>query len=58
MRGGVTRLTVTGAPMWGAPVAGEGESSGSGGGWNEILSGIKTLLETGEPLPFQSGRTA
>lgn len=59
VRGGVTRLTVThdvtGAPMWAAVLRGESESSGAGGGWNEILSGLKTLLETGEQLPFQSG---
>jgi uncharacterized protein YndB with AHSA1/START domain len=59
VRGGVTKLTVThdvtGAPMWGAVARGEGESSGAGGGWSEILSGLKTLLETGHPLPFQSG---
>lgn len=60
VRGGVTRLTVThdlaGAPMWEAVASGQAEDSGAGGGWNEILSGLKTLLETGEPLPFQSGR--
>jgi uncharacterized protein YndB with AHSA1/START domain len=59
VRGGVTKLTVThdvtGAPMWAAVVRGESESSGAGGGWNEILSGLKTLLETGQQLPFQSG---
>jgi len=59
-RGGVTRLTVihdlTGAPQWGAVLAGEAEQMGAGGGWSEILSGIKTLLETGRALPFQSGR--
>jgi uncharacterized protein YndB with AHSA1/START domain len=59
VRGGVTKLTVThdvtGAPMWAAVLRGEHESSGAGGGWNEILSGLKTLLETGEQLPFQSG---
>ena len=58
-RGGVTRLTVThdvtGTPMVAALVAGERESEGAGGGWNEILSGLKTLLETGVALPFQSG---
>src|SRR5712691_12880235 len=58
-RGGVSRLTVThdvtGAPKLAALVAGERESEGAGGGWNEILSGLKTLLETGVPLPFQSG---
>jgi uncharacterized protein YndB with AHSA1/START domain len=59
VRAGVTKLTVThdaaGAPLWGALLRGEGEASGAGGGWSEILSGLKTLLETGEPLPFQSG---
>jgi hypothetical protein len=58
VRGGVTRLTVThdvsGAPMWASVLRGEAESSGAGG-WSEILSGLKTLLETGQPLPFQSG---
>ncbi len=28
-------------------VAGKRESEGAGGGWNEVLSGMKTLLETG-----------
>ncbi|HUN34510.1 MAG TPA: SRPBCC domain-containing protein [Trebonia sp.] len=59
VRGGVTRLTIThdvaGAPMWAAVLRGEGESGGAGGGWNEVLSGLKTLLETGQQLPFQSG---
>jgi uncharacterized protein YndB with AHSA1/START domain len=59
VRGGVTKLTVThdvtGAPMWAAVLRGEHESNGAGGGWTEILSGLKTLLETGHQLPFQSG---
>lgn len=59
VRGGVTKLTVThdvsGAPMWAAVLRGENEPNGAGGGWSEILSGLKTLLETGRPLPFQSG---
>ena len=59
VRGGVTRLTVThdlsGAPELAKLVAGERESGGAGGGWNEILSGLKTLLETGAQMPFQSG---
>ena len=59
VRGGVTRLTVThdltGAPMFAAVLRGRCESDGAGGGWSEILSGLKTLLETGEQLPFQSG---
>ena len=59
VRGGVTKVTVThdvtGAPLWAAMLRGEGETGGAGGGWSEILSGLKTLLETGEQLPFQSG---
>lgn len=59
-RGGVTKLTVThdltGAPTLAALVAGEYESKGAGGGWSEVLSGLKTLLETGAPLPLQSGQ--
>jgi uncharacterized protein YndB with AHSA1/START domain len=59
VRGGVTRLTLThdltGAPNVASLVAGEHESNGAGGGWNEVLSGLKTLLETGAQLPFQSG---
>lgn len=59
VRGGVTKLTVThdltGAPIFAAVSAGESEDQGAGGGWAEILSGLKTLLETGEQLPFQSG---
>lgn len=59
VRGGVTRLTIThdvsGAPIWAAVLRGESESRGAGGGWSEILSGLKTLLETGRQLPFQSG---
>jgi len=58
-RGGVTRLTIThdltGAPRLAAVVAGGFESQGAGGGWNEVISGLKTLLETGTQLPFQSG---
>jgi uncharacterized protein YndB with AHSA1/START domain len=59
-RGGVSKLTVThdvtNAPKLAALIAGGSESQGAGGGWSEILSGLKTLLETGTPLPFQSGR--
>jgi hypothetical protein len=46
---------VTGAPKVEVLASGTLESDGAGGGWNEILSGLKTLLETGAPLPFQSG---
>jgi uncharacterized protein YndB with AHSA1/START domain len=60
VRGGVTRLTVThdasSAPLFAAVLAGENEAHGAGGGWNEVLSGLKTLLETGAQLPFQSGQ--
>src|SRR6266566_6169907 len=59
VRGGVTKLTVThdltGASKFAAVLAGESELEGAGGGWSEVLSGLKTLLETGQPLPFQSG---
>jgi len=59
VRGGVSRLTVThdlsGAPKLAALVSGEWESKGAGGGWHEVISGLKTLLETGVQLPFQSG---
>jgi uncharacterized protein YndB with AHSA1/START domain len=50
--GGVTVLTVTheldGAPNTAAMVAGEIENAG--GGWSEILSDLKTLLETGQRM--------
>ncbi|HVM67287.1 MAG TPA: SRPBCC family protein [Acidimicrobiales bacterium] len=59
VRGGVTKLTVThdvsGAPKWAVVLRGDAEPGGAGGGWNEVLSGLKTLLETGQQLPFQSG---
>jgi uncharacterized protein YndB with AHSA1/START domain len=59
VRGGVARLTVTHdvtrAPKLASVLAGEHESAGAGGGWTEVLSGLKTLLETGAQLPFQSG---
>jgi uncharacterized protein YndB with AHSA1/START domain len=51
--GGVTKLTVTheleGAPKTAVQVA--GEIPDAGGGWSWILSDLKTLLETGAPLP-------
>jgi uncharacterized protein YndB with AHSA1/START domain len=50
--GGVTSLTVIheleDAPNTAAQVAGAIE--GAGGGWAEVLSDLKTLLETGKPL--------
>ncbi len=51
-QGGVSVLTVTheldGAPNLAAMVAGDVE--GAGGGWSELFSDLKTLLETGKPL--------
>lgn len=52
--GGLTKLTVThdltGAEKHARLMAGEMEDGGAGGGWNFVLSGLKTLLETGEPM--------
>jgi uncharacterized protein YndB with AHSA1/START domain len=45
--GGYSRLTVTHDQLEGAPKTAE---SVSGPGWMMVLSGLKTLLETGEPL--------
>lgn len=49
---GVTKLTVihdvTGAPNVGAMVGGQIE--GAGGGWAEVLSDLKSLLETGKSM--------
>jgi len=44
--GGVTKLTVTHDQLEASPKTAEGVA----GGWMYILSGLKTLLETGEPL--------
>jgi uncharacterized protein YndB with AHSA1/START domain len=48
---GVTKLTLTheleGAPRLAIFVGGGMESAGAGGGWAEVLSDLKTLLETG-----------
>jgi hypothetical protein len=58
VRGGVTKLTIThdltNAPIQTALYSGEWESKGAGD-WYEVLSGLKTLLETGAQLPFQNG---
>ena len=45
--GGFCRLTVTHDQLEGAPKTAE---SVSGAGWMMVLSGLKTLLETGRPL--------
>jgi uncharacterized protein YndB with AHSA1/START domain len=52
---GVTKVTVThdvtDAPVTAGMVHGEGEAEGNGGGgWDQILSALKTVIETGEPL--------
>jgi uncharacterized protein YndB with AHSA1/START domain len=44
---GVCKLTVTHDQLEGAPKTAD---SVSGAGWMFVLSGLKTLLETGEPL--------
>jgi uncharacterized protein YndB with AHSA1/START domain len=44
--GGVTKLTVVHDQLEAAPKTAEGVA----GGWSYVLSGLKTLLETGEPL--------
>jgi len=44
--GGVSLLTVTHDRLEGSPHTAAGVS----GGWMYVLSGLKTLLETGEPL--------
>lgn len=50
----VTRLTVVheleGAPKLALLVGGLREAEGAGGGWAWVLSGLKTVLETGQPL--------
>jgi uncharacterized protein YndB with AHSA1/START domain len=45
--GGFSKLTVVHDRLEGAPKTAE---SVSGAGWMMVLSGLKTLLETGEPL--------
>jgi uncharacterized protein YndB with AHSA1/START domain len=51
---GVCSLTVTheldGAPNLANMVAGRDEPNGAGGGWAQVLSDLKSLLETGESL--------
>ena len=52
--GDSTKLTIVheleGAPRLASMLAGEKEAEGAGGGWNFVLSSLKTLLETGEEL--------
>ena len=44
--GGVTKLTVVHDKLEAAPKT----AAAVAGGWSYVLSGLKTLLETGEPL--------
>ena len=50
----VSKLTLTheleGAPRLALFLGGGMESQGAGGGWSEVLSSLKTLLETGQRL--------
>jgi uncharacterized protein YndB with AHSA1/START domain len=48
--GGYCKLTLTHDQLEGAPLT---AASVSGPGWMFVLSGLKTLLETGEPLAPQ-----
>ena len=54
IEGGVTKLTLihdlADAPKLAAMVAGAHEAEGAGGGWSWVLSGLKTVLETGKEL--------
>jgi len=58
-REGVTRLTVIHelerAPMLQLLLSGGMEDQGAGGGWSWVLSGLKTLLETGQSLDPSGG---
>ena len=53
-RGGVTRLSVihdlAGRPGHAAMVAGDQQGPGANGGWLWILSDLKSLLESGQPM--------
>jgi uncharacterized protein YndB with AHSA1/START domain len=50
-QGGVTKLTLThdfeGAPKSAGILSGQWEKQGAGGGWNWVLSDLKSLIETG-----------
>ena len=48
MPGGVTKVTVVHEDFQGQTATSTGLQ---GGGWTWILSNMKTLLETGEPMP-------
>jgi len=58
-KGGVSKLTVTheleGAPNLALIVGGQQEEMGAGGGWAWVLSDLKSLLETGDPMDMDDG---
>jgi uncharacterized protein YndB with AHSA1/START domain len=58
-QGGVTKLTLTheleGAPQLALLLSGGLEEMGAGGGWSWVLSDLKSLLETGEPMDSHDG---
>jgi uncharacterized protein YndB with AHSA1/START domain len=58
-RGGVSRLSVihdlAGTPGHAAMVAGDQQGPGAGGGWTWILSDLKSLLESGQPMAERQG---
>ena len=58
-RGGVSRLSVihdlTGTPGHAAMVAGDQQGPGAGGGWTWILSDLKSVLESGQPMSTHQG---
>ena len=58
-RGGVSRLSVihdlSGTPGHAVMVAGTKQGPGEGGGWLWILSDLKSLLESGQPMSTQKG---
>jgi uncharacterized protein YndB with AHSA1/START domain len=59
--GGISKLTVIheveGKPNLATVLSGGMEDVGAGGGWNWVLSDLKTLLETGAALEYQGGRS-
>lgn len=58
-RDGVSRLSVihdlTGTPGHAAMVAGDQQGPGAGGGWLWILSDLKSVLESGQPMSTKKG---
>lgn len=58
-RDGVSRLSVihdlAGTPGHAAMVAGDQQGPGAGGGWIWILSDLKSVLESGQPMSTRQG---